>query len=169
MKTTMLLVALALACGVASASAGQYTWKATPGVLSVASLSMVTENNAPYAPGVFTTVTFNGVDNRTITTGTFKYQIYETGMPRFTQSGSYPYYKCTNKGCNMAEPLSLTLANPTAIPTNYDAKITLSMPRKYATGEFTLLIWGTDQTHGQDVSVQIMFGYSSSVAKELAA
>ena len=109
------------------------------------------------------TVTIRGQVNKAITAGTTKWQVYEGGVQHFTDSGNMDYFVCTNKGCDPSQPLSLTLHDPHRVPTEY----TLSFSYKTNTsstggdGKFGLLVWGQDQTHEYDFSMNITYDYAS--------
>ena len=48
-------------------------------------------------------------------------------------SGNVAYFYCDNKGCNMNDPIALTLTNPGTIPTKYTGKIPLLIPQPQKT------------------------------------
>lgn len=63
--------------------------------------------------------------------------------------GNFPYFQCTNKGCNPANGIALHLDQPTAVPTKFSMNCTITVPRPISTGknQFNLLLFGVDQDH----------------------
>ena len=120
-------------------------------------------SSAPWGERVVAAVVFKGVNNKTLTAGTVKYQVYEEGVTSFSSQGNFAYFHCTqHDGCNVAAPMALTLATPYKVPTNYTGKFEFQMPYKKKTGQMKLLFWGTDQDHEPyDFSATVQFNYTA--------
>ena len=51
----------------------------------------------------------------------------------FVASGNIQYFQCTIKGCNVGQPVALTLASTTAVPTGYTGIIPVVIPQPQKT------------------------------------
>ena len=63
-------------------------------------------------------------------------QIWEAYQGQFTDQGNMPYFVCTNKGCDPTQPMSLTLTNPSSVPSAYTMKFTYPAPAAVYNGQF---------------------------------
>ena len=104
------------------------------GNFTVANVNMIPPHKwDSWAPGSTAIVTVEGTTKKKILAGTFKWQIYETGVTSFIASGNAPYFNCDNKGCDPASPVALkwksgtigdfTLTLQAALPPSRDARI----------------------------------------------
>ena len=113
-----LFLLLTLCAGAAAASNNSFTWTADPGAFTVDSLTMTAP--APFGERVVAAIIFKGVNNKTLTAGTVKYQVYEDGVTSFSSQGNFAYFHCTqHDGCDVAAPMALALEHPYKVPTNY--------------------------------------------------
>jgi hypothetical protein len=65
----------------------------------------------------------------------------------FVASGNIAYFNCTQNGCNLNQPIALTLANINAVPTGFTAIIPVTIPQPQKTGSYKITYWGEDQDH----------------------
>ena len=95
----------------------------------------------------------------------------EGGVQHFTDSGNMDYFVCTNKGCDPSQPLSLKLAKPTSIPSRYTVSFTYKTNTSSTGGNkaFGLLVWGQDQTHEYDFSMNITYAYAAEKHYKIAS
>ena len=66
-----------------------------------------------WAPGTVALVNVKGSTQKKILAGTFKWQMYETGVTSFIASGNSPYFTCDNKGCDPTSGIALKYTNGT--------------------------------------------------------
>ena len=124
---------------------GKITWAASSGNMSVSTFEiLVTDGKFEAAESAH--VQMQGVLDKALTAGAVQWQVYEQGVRSFVSSGNSNYFKCNNKGCNILSPISLALESAD-VPTDYTLKFAFNIPTPEATGEFTLVAWGTDQDH----------------------
>lgn len=137
-------------------SPGKITWAASIGNMTVTSLDVLVEGGV-FKAGELAHLNQTGVLDKALTAGAVQWQIFEQGVRSFIASGNENYFKCNNKGCNIMDPLALTLSKDT-VPTDYQVYLSFAIPTPEATGEFTMVAWGTDQDHfPYDYSVSIHF------------
>jgi len=135
---------------------GTIAWVGTNGNFTVATTTMSTTNGL-FAGGDVATIVVTGECMKNIIAGTVQYQVYEQGVYHFTASGNAPYFTCNNKGCSRNQPVALTLASLSALPTAYTLNFQAVLPSPQATGVFNLVLWGVDQDHTPydfDVTIQ---------------
>ncbi len=106
--------------------------------------------NGQFAPATVATVQISGSNSKALLAGAVKYQIYQTGVSSFIASGNMNYFQCTNKGCDLASPLALTLANPKngGQGSAFTMKFDVPLPKPVGTSkEYRVVVWGEDQDH----------------------
>lgn len=128
-------------------------------------VSLVTKSGNPFGPGEVCTLSFEGNATGPILAGTIKYKLYEDGVQHFIDQNNYPYFQCTNKGCDPTAPIALTLNNPNDATTPYKVKVDYTMHQGSATKDFRLVVWGMDQNKfPYDFSITIGYNFTSGVA-----
>lgn len=142
----------------------KFKWNATNGNMTINSVS-VTSSSDEWIAGNKANVNITGtIANKHILAGTLKFKIYELYVQYFIDSGFFPYFECSNKGCNPADPVSLHLADPTSVPTDFYITASITIPKSIANGKnpFNLLLFGVDQDHFPvDFSVSISYDLSA--------
>lgn len=135
---------------------GKITWAAAGGNMTVDTFEILAPGGQ-FASSVSAHVNATGNLTKVLTAGATQWQIYEQGVRSFIESGNSNYFRCGNKGCNIMDPVALKLQAPT-VPTNYTLSFAFNIPTPEATGQFTLVAWGTDQDHfPYDFSVSAHF------------
>jgi hypothetical protein len=132
------------------------------GNFTVASVSMVPAHSwLSWSPGTTAIVEVDGTTKKNILAGTFKWQLYETGVTSFISSGNSPYFTCDNKGCDPSAGIALKWAKGTV--GDFKLSLTLALPKQAGTSsDFRLIIWGEDQDHEPyDFSATVDFSYAS--------
>lgn len=124
---------------------GKITWAASGGNMSVNTFEILAEGGT-FVAGESAHVNQTGSLDKALTAGAVQWQVYEQGVRSFIESGNSNYFKCTNKGCDIMSPISLALTADT-VPCDYTLQFAFNIPTPEATGEFTLVAWGTDQDH----------------------
>ena len=138
---------------------GKITWAASGGNMSVNTFEILAEGGKLDDPaqlhlapvpadvaGESAHVNQTGSLDKALTAGAVQWQVYEQGVRSFIESGNSNYFKCTNKGGDIMTPISLALTADT-VPCDYTLSFAFNIPTPEATGEFTLVAWGTDQDH----------------------
>mmetsp|Transcript_59692 Transcript_59692/g.144193 ORF Transcript_59692/g.144193 Transcript_59692/m.144193 type:complete len:480 (-) Transcript_59692:454-1893(-) len=171
------LVALAAMAMLGAAAAGHgdgagFSWDSEDGAFTVTSLSLTTKSGNAFGPGEVCTLEFEGEATGPILAGTVKYKLYEDGVQHFIDSGNFPYFSCTNKGCDPTEPVALTLNNPNDHVTPYKVSVDYTMHKGSATSDFRLVVWGMDQNKfPYDFSITLGYNFTTAAtgARALAA
>lgn len=71
-----------------------------------------------------------------------RWELFEQGQPHKISQGTSDYFKCTNKGCDTSDPISLYLAKPHKVPTDFKIEFTTVIPSATTSGHYTLVVWG---------------------------
>ena len=133
------------------------------GNFTIASVDMVPGHSwQSWNAGTTSIVNVKGTTTKKILAGTFKWQLYETGVTSFLASGNSPYFTCDNKGCDPTSGIALKWKEGTT--GDFDLSLTLALPQKASggTNDFRLLIWGEDQDHAPyDFSATVDFSYAT--------
>lgn len=149
-----------------SPTANQFKWHADDGDFTISTVSMPTKDDAPFGAGVSCSIALTGtVKNASaILAGNLQYKIYESYVQHFTQEGNTAYFSCDNKGCDRDSPVGLDLALPMATtPSDFTANLPFVMPVAQKTGQFRMVVWGSNQNHfPYDFSLELGFNYSKS-------
>lgn len=66
-----------------------------------------------WTSGITAVVNVKGSTQKKIEAGTFKWQMYETGVTSFIASGNSPYFTCDNKGCDPTSGIALKYTSGT--------------------------------------------------------
>ena len=159
LRTVIAFAALAMAAVMAT---DPYTVTTKePGAFTIDNITMVAKDGkSHWDERVVAVITQSGICNKTLTAGTVKYQVYETGIPSFTSQGDFSYFHCDNTGCDRTQPMALKLDKPNGVPTKYTATFEFQMPYKKEGGDMKIVFWGTDQDHEPyDFSTTIAFKY----------
>lgn len=124
----------------------------TNGAFKMHSVDVKT-STGKFTAGAIATVTCSGEmeSDANILAGTVKYQVWEFGVPQFTASGNTPYFKCTNKGCNTADPVALTTKIVNGV-TTFTLQFSLTLPtmvKPEGTNMFKIVFWGVDQVNSK--------------------
>ena len=107
-------------------------------------------------------ITLLGSTQKDIQAGTLKWQLYETEVKSFMDSGDSPYFVCDHKGCNPSKGVALKYKNGTSGA--FTLSTILALPEKANKGanDFKLVVWGEDQDHSPyDFSASIGFSYGN--------
>ena len=101
--------------------------------------------------------------SKALTAGTVSWQVYQTGVTSYVTSGNQDYFNCDNKGCDLASPLALALADPLngGLGSAYVMSFDVTLPSKVSkSDEFRVVFWGQDQDHfPYDFSATVQFNY----------
>jgi len=133
------------------------------GNFTVASVSMVPGHSwQSWSAGTTAIIDVEGTTSKQILAGTFKWQLYETGVTSFIASGNSPYFTCDNKGCDPNSGIALKWKKGTT--GDFSLSLTVALPRKAgSSGDFRMIIWGEDQDHEPyDFSATIDFSYATA-------
>ena len=148
----------------------------TSGNFTVDSVNMIDGGNATaWAAGHNVIVTISGRTLKKILAGTFKYQLYESGVTSFIASGNSPYFMCDNKGCDTAAPIALELndLDPRDRQSSFTLTMSIALPPKISSSsEFKLVLWGEDQDHYPydfTTTVNFKYGVEAAVVTAVAA
>ena len=146
----------------------------TSGNFTINSVNMLNSGNATaWSADSNARITISGHTKKLILAGTFKYQLYESGVTSFIASGNSPYFMCDNKGCDTSSPIALQWINPRSRPLQNNFKLTMSIalpPKSSSSSEFKLVLWGEDQDHfPYDFTTTVNFKYGGEVAAVVAA
>lgn len=136
------------------------------GNFTIASVNMVPGHSwQSWSSGTTAILDVKGSTAKKILAGTFKWQMYETGVTSFIASGNSPYFLCDNKGCDPSSGIALKFTKGTIGA--FDLSLTLALPSKAgSSNDFRLVIWGEDQDHNPyDFSATINFSYKSTIMK----
>ena len=132
------------------------------GAMKVSSVSMVPPHKwDKWKAGTSSIVTVEGTTEKSIIAGTFKWQLYETGVTSFVAAGNSPFFQCDNKGCDPNAPVALKWKKGTS--GDFTLQLTAALPQAKGTNkDFRLVIWAEDQDHEPyDFSATINFSYDS--------
>ena len=135
------------------------------GNFTIASVSMVPAHSwLSWSSGTTAIVEVDGTTKKNILAGTFKWQLYETGVTSFIASGNSPYFTCDNKGCDPNSGIALKWKKTTGNPGDFTLSLTLALPKQAgSSSDFRLIIWGEDQDHSPyDFSATVDFSYATS-------
>jgi len=104
------------------------------------------------------------VNNFDVEAGTLHYKVWEFGVEHFRTAGASDYFHCgpPPKPCNKARGLSLHLANPKDLSSNFIMNLAVKLPEKQQSGIMTIDVWGQDQHHEPyDFTSSILIHYTS--------
>lgn len=134
------------------------------GAMTVNSVAMVPPHKwDTWKAGTLGIVTVEGTTKKKIEAGTFKWQMYETGVTSFIASGNAPFFQCDNKGCDPAAPVALKWKQGTSGDFELELQAALP-PAKGASKDFKLVLWAEDQDHEPyDFSATINFSYDTEL------
>ena len=122
-----------------------------------------TDGRAHFTERGMVALTINGIVNKQIADGNIRYQMFEQGVKSKVDSGAFAYFKCTNKGCDPSQPMYLTLADPKdQLGTKFVASFPLQLPYQQTTGQMTVSVIGTDETHLSDFTLGVSFNYTNT-------
>ena len=130
-------------------SSDPYTVTKSEGNFTVDSVTMTTKTGK-FMRKALATVTVKGKTKKDLLSGAVSWQLYETGVRSFIASGNEDYFVCSNKGCDLTKPLSLTLTDTSGkAGSDYTLTFTFVMAKRQrgGTSEFRLVFWGADQDH----------------------
>jgi hypothetical protein len=130
------------------------------GAMTVRSVAMVPPHKwDSWKAGTPALVTVAGTTAKQILAGTFKWQLYETGVTSFIASGDAPFFRCDNKGCDPAAPVALRWKQGTK--GDFTLELSAALPEaKGKDKRFKLVLWAEDQDHEPyDFSATINFSY----------
>jgi hypothetical protein len=139
----------------------------TSGNFTVGSVNMInSDNTTTWSPGCNAIVTISGHTKKLIEAGTFKYQLYETGVTSFIASGNSPYVTCDNKRCDTSSPIALQWFSRMERGNNFKLTMSIALPaKKSSSSEFKLVLWGEDQDHfPYDFTTTVNFKYGAETA-----
>jgi hypothetical protein len=116
-----------------------------------------------WTSGITAVVNVKGSTQKKIEAGTFKWQMYETGVTSFIASGNSPYFTCDNKGCDPTSGIALKYTSGTM--GDFVLSVTLALPAKAgSSNDFKLVMWGEDQDHNPyDFSATVNFAYTATI------
>ena len=142
------------------------------GNFSVSSITMTPTNQSleEWGEGDTAHVEVIGKTAKHILAGTFKYQIYQTGVTSFIASGESAYYQCNNKFCNTSSPIALKWVgdeDDASGSGDFILSLNAALPKKVSSSsEFRLVLWGVDQDHfPYDFTATLDFTYGDADAE----
>lgn len=146
----------------ATESNARYTWRAENGNFTVALVNMYTASGAWKVGETAHVVVRGEIPSKRISAGTVKYQVWENYVEHFVAQGNSPYFHCSNKGCDVTQPVALDMRYPASRPTGYQLRFDFPIPQPEKTGEYRVVVWGEDQDHTPyDFSLTLGFNTTS--------
>jgi hypothetical protein len=169
MKTTAALLTTLLAAPVAAQGphypGDPYNVISYGGNFTVKKVTLeCTDGHAHFQQRGLVSLTVTGIVNKELTDGNIAYQMFEQGVIKKVDQGSFAYFKCTNKGCDPSQPMYMTLENPKQqVGNGFTAKFPLQLPYQQKTGQMTVSVIGSDQDHQPaDFTLGVQFNYTNT-------